>query len=105
MADLERALAFYRDVLGMRILWREEGMVMLRSGDDVDLALNQTPGPRPAGLHFGFKAVSIDEVERWYAHLTRRGISGITVNREPGRLQLYFPDPDGYTLEIYYPGA
>lgn len=104
--DLERALGFYRDVLGMRLAWREPGMALVKAGG-TELALNEGSGGHTTGaaLHFGFRAGSLDEVERWATYLKERGVSGIRLERYPGVAQLYFHDPDGYTLEIYFPGS
>lgn len=106
VADLERALRFYRDVLGMTLAWRDKDMALVRAGGS-DLALNQAESPMFTGraLHFGFKARSIEEVTRWADYLERRGVTGLHLEHGPGVAQLYFQDPDGYTLEIYFPGS
>lgn len=106
VGDLDRALGFYTGVLGMRLAWREDGMALVKAGA-TELALQQGSGVIRAGdaLHFGFRAHSLDEVERWAQYLQARRVSGIRLESSPGVAQLYFHDPDGYTLEIYFPGS
>ena len=101
VADLERSLRFYVEVLGMRVLWREGDMALVRAGAHADLALNQAAQATPApALHFGFKVASQHDIDRWAAYLESCKVAGL-VREGP---QLYFRDPDGYTLEIYFPG-
>ena len=107
VADLERSLNFYVSVMGMRLLWREPGMALVRAGDRSDLALNQAREALDAGahaIHFGFKVASATDVDRWADYLERRGISDLQLEHGHDAAQLYFRDPDGYRLEIYYPG-
>ena len=110
VADLDRALAFYRDVLGMTLAWRETTIAVVRAGG-TELALNRGSGILEdgaalagSGLHFGFRVQSVDEVGKWAAYLRDRGVE-VRVENGPGVAQAYFQDPDGYTLEIYFPGS
>lgn len=113
VSDLARSERFYVETLGMRVLFREPGFVMLRAGRDTDFALQVSDGPvdsRGEKLHFGFKVGSSTQVGSWEKHVRERGVAGIrTEGRAPGddpygACSLYFQDPDGYLFEIYYPG-
>ena len=102
--DLERSVAFYTDVLGLREDFRQEGFVLLRCGTDLLALSERRPGgPQGVHLHFGFRVEAPRQVDRWAEHLLDHGVH-ITQgpeDREDGRA-VYFLDPDGFELEIYY---
>lgn len=106
VADIDRSLAFYRDVMGMTLAWRDESIAVVKAGG-TELALNLTgtlQGLDPA-LHFGFRTGALDDVLRWAAYLREQAVPGVRLETRPGVAQVYFTDPDGYTLEIYFPGS
>ncbi len=96
------AEAFYTEVLGLEVAFREKRMVFLRSpgGDDL-LNLIQTRGrvdPDRGGLdHFGIH-FSRREFAKVKAAVTQ---AGVPVVGRRGRWSLYVEDPDGYTVELY----
>ena len=119
--DMKRAVAFYRDALGLRVLGGEgERLTAMDAGGATLLLLFKRgatltgfefPGGRipphdgagPAHLAF---AMDVADVERWERRLEARGVaieSRVTWTR--GGRSLYFRDPDGHSLELVTPGT
>lgn len=118
--DLARAVAFYRDVLGLSPMIGDaarfqsfdsgSGRVLLLFKRGATLVPTATPGgiiPPHDGsgpLHVGF-AINAASYESWRERLTARGVaieSEGTWSR--GGRSLYFRDPDGHLLELITPG-
>ena len=119
VTDLARSLAFYRDVLGFRVIGesKEEGRAyaFLGEGDRPTLTLwQQAAGAYDqgvAGLHH--LAIEVDTVEEVRAHeaaLRAYGVDfahdGVVAHREGSASGgIFFHDPDGTRLEIYAPSG
>ncbi|WP_205697860.1 VOC family protein [Conexibacter sp. SYSU D00693] len=103
--DLERSIAFYRDVLGLRVHARDERSAALGAGEEDVLRLHLVPDARPAGRHAGLYHVALlfptrEELARVATRLatTRTGIQGAS---DHGTHEaIYLPDPDGNGLEL-----
>lgn len=119
VTDLERAIAFYRDVLGCPIERRidELGLVQLRAGHSlIDLVGVSTPLGRANGNtprrdarnmdHFALSLSSFDEAAI-RAHLSRFDVEAEPLRRLYGAdgfgPSLYLRDPDGNTVELKGP--
>lgn len=109
VTDDERALRFYRDVLGMRLLSREPGRhLFFRAGSSVFLlfvaestrrSTHLPPHGAEGSVHTCFR-VPAERYAPWKRHLEKRGVEILReVCWEPGR-SFYFEDPDGNLLEI-----
>ncbi|GGT56097.1 VOC family protein [Streptomyces purpureus] len=117
VTDIERSLAFYRDVLALDVLaeGKEEGQRYVFLGQDGRLTLTlwqQADGsyaPGLAGLHhLAFEAVSIERVRAAETRLKELGATfaheGVVAHREGSASGgIFFHDPDGTRLEIYAP--
>lgn len=109
VADPERSLAFYRDVLGMRVA-RDEGSVLglAASGEGAELVeLRGTPGLAPArqhgrlGLyHFAVLVPTRAELGRILGRLAGSGFPLGSSDHAVSEA-LYTVDPDGNSVEIY----
>jgi glyoxylase I family protein len=110
VADMDRAIAFYENVLGLHVERRlaEIGLVQLRAGSAmIDLV------PQKAGEEFGRNmdhyAVQIEsmDVAALTAHLKSCGIDPGEVRRRYGAegygSSIYITDPDGNTVELKGP--
>jgi catechol 2,3-dioxygenase len=119
VADEEESKRFYGDVLGFRIAEQdpEHGGVFMTLGDGfhtIDIVQHASPdvAPRPQrgqlGLvHVAFKVGSYAALREAYAHLLKSGVEIQRATDHVCQRSLYFTDPDGNGLEIYYemPGA
>lgn len=115
-SDLERSIAFYRDVLGLGVI--RDGT----SDDDPDTrhvwfgAVDGTPGrllsimeyPQlPQGLtglgsthHFALAVDSSEELDAWRDYLAEQGVESSEIFERGGFRSLYLRDPDGHMVEI-----
>jgi glyoxylase I family protein len=110
VADLDRTIAFYGDVLGCPIERRldKPKIVQLRAGNSlIDLtpcAEGEAPGRNMD--HFAIRVAGMD-VEAWQAHLTRHSVDAGEPLRRYGAegygMSLYITDPDGNTVELKGP--
>ena len=119
VSDIERSIAFYRDVLGCPVERRLEefGLVQLRAGDSlVDLVDVASPLGKAGGDeldpsarnmdHFALTLSSFDEASI-RAHLARFEIEAGETSRRYGAEgfgpSIYLRDPDGNTVELKGP--
>jgi catechol 2,3-dioxygenase len=121
VADLEKSTTFYRDVLGFRVAEQdaEHGNdVFLTLGDDfhtLDLVQHASPEsaerPDPRNrigvAHIAFQVASYGALHDAYATLQEHGVEIERAIDHVNQRSMYFSDPDGNRLEIYYeiPGS
>jgi catechol 2,3-dioxygenase len=105
VTDLDRAVAFYQDVIGLRPHRLEPPVAVLGVGGEDLLVLTENPGARPAGRHAGLYHVAIlypSRVELARAALriasTRTPIQGASDHHT--HEAIYLSDPDGNGLEL-----
>jgi len=114
VADEEASKRFYRDVLGFRVAEQdpEHGGVFMTLGDGFHtLDITQHPAGADAvrsergqlGLvHIAFKVDSYPALRGAYAHLLANGVEIQRALDHVCQRSIYFTDPDGNGLEIYY---
>jgi catechol 2,3-dioxygenase len=109
VADLERSLAYYGDVLGLRVLDRTaEGATLGPHGDDsvlVELVERRGAAPAPGrgrlGLyHFAILLPDRAALGRFVQHLARVGERAGASDHLVSEA-LYLNDPDGLGIEVY----
>lgn len=119
VTDLERSIAFYTNVLGMRLLRRDdypEGRFTLafvgyqdeKEGAVLELTYNWDVRSYDIGTGFGHIAVEVDDAR---AACEQVRLKGGKVTREAGPMKhgttviAFVEDPDGYKIEFIERGA
>src|SRR5262249_10224374 len=113
VADLERSKAFYRDVLGFRVDEQDpkHGDLFMTLGEDfhtLDMAQQESTEtargpPRPLGVaQLAFQVAISHALVQAYRTLTERGVRIERAMDQVNQRSIYFSDPDGNRLEIYY---
>lgn len=102
--DIERSVAFYRDVLGIP-LERDE--------HDADWYEHRFPSGVRFGMHIAHEGAmpqppgsvvvdfAIDDVEAALARLERAGVAVRSVMRESWGTTVEVADPDGHRIQLY----
>ena len=109
--DLDRSLAFYTEVLGLKPGHRSGDYAQLDTGvtrvalytrsamaQVLGMSL-QTPSPNAPGFEIGFK---VDDVDAVMNELVARGVSPAVppTDRFWGQRTAYVRDPDGHLIEL-----
>jgi catechol-2,3-dioxygenase len=114
VADEEASKRFYRDVLGFRVAEQdpEHGGVFMTLGDGfhtIDITQHPSPAdavrPQRGGfglVHIAFKVGSYAALRDAYGHLLANGVEIQRALDQVCQRSIYFTDPDGNGLEIYY---
>jgi len=114
VSDVERSKAFYSTVLGLKVVEEdpEHGgifMALEGHGHTVDLFPLQNPEaaePRAAGgigvHHIAFHVGSEAALKDAYYTLQDHGVTIVRAVDHVSQKSIYFDDPDGNRLEIYY---
>ncbi len=105
VADVQRSVAFYRDVLKLPSMPRPEfdfPGAWFRLGGDQELHLigdRQLPvHSHHRGNHF---ALIVDDLDAWERHLDACGARRLPRKTRPdGALQTFVQDPDGHWVEL-----
>ena len=114
VGDLQRSIAFYRDVLGMTLLRTHDypdgkfTLAFLGYGPEaeqaaLELTYNYGVERYELGTAFGHLALEVDDAAAACAEIRRRGG---TVVREAGPMKhgttviAFVQDPDGYKVEL-----
>ena len=107
VSDLERSFQFYHDVFGMLAVYREKNLLQAQTPgarDILDLEEGTENVGKSGGIkHFGFRLADARDIDRAAAAIERAG--GKIVRRGefcPGEPYVFFTDPDGYEVEVWY---
>jgi catechol 2,3-dioxygenase-like lactoylglutathione lyase family enzyme len=99
--DLERQVAYYTEILGLRLVLRDGGRAFLATRDGV-LAAVLEPGEAPCCERIAFQVAPDTDLSVLQRELQAVGVAA-DIQGDPGPAvarQLVFKDPKGTTLEI-----
>jgi catechol 2,3-dioxygenase-like lactoylglutathione lyase family enzyme len=112
VADVERSVRFYRDVLGATAV-REQAPAMLRFHNGwivINTGGGPTPDkpdvtvepPRDPSVVSGFLNIRVADIYAVYREWSSRGAQFITepLDNHGAELRCYLRDPDGYLIEV-----
>jgi lactoylglutathione lyase len=114
VGDLERAIGFYRDVLGMQLLSRKDypdgkfTLAFLGYGKnpdhaEIELTHNWDVSSYSRGDAYGHIAIGVDDIR---GSCERIRAAGGKITREPGPMKhgttviAFVEDPEGYKVEL-----
>ena len=105
--DPQRSLAFYQAVLGVVPVYEQDDFVQAQTPGSRDVLVFERR-PHEAGkaggiAHFGFRLQKPKDIDQALAAITAAG-GKIREHGEfvPGEPYVFFHDPDGYEVEIWY---
>lgn len=112
--DVDKAVAFYEEVLGFTLRQRFPPFAMIERGDlmlwiagpKTSAAKPMPDGRKPEPGGWNRIVVEVDDIEAFVADLRSRGV---TFRNEPltgpGGTQVLIEDPSGNPIEIFQPAA
>ncbi len=119
VGDLDQSIAFYCDILGMKLLRRKDypggefTLAFVGYGDEkdntvIELTYNWGVSEYDLGKGYGHIALGVDDI---YGTCDRIKAQGGKVSREPGPMKhgstviAFVEDPDGYKIELIQLGT
>lgn len=105
--DTERSLRFYQQVFGVVATHQQKGWVQAETPGCHDVIVLEEKEVVKIGTggiaHFGFRLMDPNDIE--IAVKTIKEAGGSIIDKGefcPGEPYIFFTDPDGYELEIWY---
>lgn len=98
--DLQASARFYRDQLGLPVVFDVPGALFLRLDPGTLLALY--PGPGPEGTS-GFPVLDVVDLDEAVAALRSRGVDVGAIEPVPYGRAALLRDPDGHVVELHEP--
>ena len=108
VADLGRTRDFYCAVFDMEVMYDDPGFVQLTTPGCHDILVLETGPAKKAGVvggiaHFGFRLREAGEMVEMRNKIVKAG--GVIEDEGefvPGSPYIFFKDPDGYVVEVWY---
>ncbi len=110
--DVERAKAWYEDLLGLQTYEYRPGRAAFLSADreqSHEVALMGLGPEAPlqqkgqVGLnHMAWRLKTLDDLKEFYRRLKEKGVPIQAINDHGISLGIYLSDPDGNGVEVYY---
>lgn len=106
--DLQRSKEFYTRVLGLTVTDEDERFVFLSAQPDREhhelalLAGREAPAGVPIVQQISFRCPSVQDLREYYQRIVAEGV---TIQRQTTHviaLGLYFFDPDGNPVEVFW---
>ena len=107
VSDLERSFQFYHDVFGMLAIYRDPNFLQAQTPGSRDVLVFEAGadhvGESGGIKHFGFRLADARDIDKAVTAIERAG--GKIKHRGefcPGEPYVFFADPDGYEVELWY---
>jgi len=106
--DLDKALSFYRDILGLHLTTesKEDKCLFLSSRPEEEhheLLISERPEEQRIISQISFRVESLKELKEFCRFFQAKGISLDRARTHGHSISLYLHDPEGNQIEIYWP--
>ncbi len=106
--NVERTLSFYQAVFNMEIMYHEKSFIQLTTPGCNDILVfeekqNGSIGQTGGIAHFGFRLKNPHDRDEMVEKIIAAG--GLIMDKGefvPGSPYVFFKDPDGYVVEVWY---
>jgi catechol-2,3-dioxygenase len=109
VGDIERSKAFYRDILGLKISDQnlQTGSAFMTAKDRLEEhhELLLVPGREDGKVvqQVSFRCASLADIKQFYRVFLENKIPIIRTVSHGNAIGIYFQDPDGNQVEVYWP--
>ncbi len=100
VTDMESSIAFYRDILGFRLISRDYVARFDIDGVLFELVPN-APGNALSGTGNARLSLGVTDISQATHALQAKGVKAGPIRKEPGGLLSYFKDPDGNEICLW----
>jgi catechol 2,3-dioxygenase-like lactoylglutathione lyase family enzyme len=106
--NTERTLKFYQQVFDVQVMYHQQGFLQVQTPGSNDIIVFEEKQGAPIGetggiAHFGFRLKDPSDIDEMSNRVQQAG--GKILDKGefiPGEPYLFFKDPDGYEVEIWY---
>ena len=105
--NLDRTLAFYKRVFNVEVMHHQENFLQVTTPGSNDIIVFQKKNAdygQTGGIdHFGFRLRNPEDIDEMAERINDAG--GTIIDKGefvPGEPYIFFKDPDGYEVEIFY---
>ncbi|HZY81390.1 MAG TPA: VOC family protein [Cyclobacteriaceae bacterium] len=106
--NVARTLEFYQKIFDVTVMYQSPGWVQVQTPGSHDILVFEESRSRLVGqsggiVHFGFRLKRPDDIDEMLARVKSAGAK-IKEQGEfvPGSPYVFFYDPDGYEIEIWF---
>lgn len=108
--DAKRSFEFYRDLFGVIAVYQDESSIQAQTPGSRDVLVfeeNPAKAGQPGGVvHFGFRLVEPGGITDALRDFERLGVEIVSQGEfSPGQPFVFFRDPDGYEIEVWFEPA
>lgn len=106
--DPDRTLHFYQQIFDMQVMYRQADFIQLTTPGSHDILVfekkDSVDTGRTAGIaHFGFRLREPGDIDEILQRVNTVGAEIIDQGEfVPGSPYVFFKDPDGYVIEVWY---
>ena len=105
--DIKRTLKFYQEVFGVEVMYHQNGFLQVTTPGSNDIIVfeegKESIGESGGVKHFGFRIENPGDIHQAIEAVKNAGGNIIDQGEfVPGEPYVFFKDPDGYEVEIWY---
>jgi catechol 2,3-dioxygenase-like lactoylglutathione lyase family enzyme len=105
--DAKRSLRFYKKVFGVVPVYQEDGFIQAQTPGSRDVLVFEErvikAGSSGGVAHFGFRLIDAADIDSALRAVKAAGGEVLSHGEFcPGEPYLFFRDPDGYEVEVWY---